>query len=214
MCDDTCRKDGLGKWQCSLGGLFALMTACSLWMAVSGRDLLHYSVASAINSVLVLLMFLGIWKVFRKAGQPGWAAFVPIYNLLLMTRISGFSSWWAALFLIPGVNIVIYLGISVSIARRFGHGDLFGAGLALFPQVSYPILGFGGSQYDYFIARTVWMHHLGIRRPMAVHGASRRTLRCLHRSITTLPFGLVQRSGNLCVDGLGRGGVFVGCVRP
>ena len=148
MCDDTCRKDGCGKWQFSLGGLFALMTACSLGMAVSGRDLLHYSVASAINAVLVPVMFLGIWKVFRKAGQPGWAAFVPIYNLVLMTRISGFSSWWAVLLLIPIVNIVIYLGISVCIARRFGHGDLFGVGLALFPQVFYPILGFGGSQYS------------------------------------------------------------------
>lgn len=153
MCDDTCRKDGLGKWQFSLGELFALMTGCSLWMAVSGRDLLDYSVASAINSVLVPLMFLGIRRVFRKADQPGWAAFVPIYNLLLMTRISGFSSWWAVLCLIPVVNIFIYLGISVCIARRFGRGDLFGAGLALFPQVFYPILGFGGSQYSNVEAR-------------------------------------------------------------
>ncbi|HYW78965.1 MAG TPA: DUF5684 domain-containing protein [Thermoguttaceae bacterium] len=144
---DACRKDCLEKWQFGLGGLFALMTVCSLSMATYGRELIHYGVASAINCVLVVAMFLGFWQVFRKADQPGWAAFVPIYNLVLMTRIGGFSAWWAVLCLVPGVNVLIYLGISVGIARRFGRGDLFGAGLAFFPQVFYPILGFGGSKY-------------------------------------------------------------------
>ncbi len=135
------------KWQVSLGGLFACMTLCSVWMAFSKCDPVHYGGNSVSCSGFLALTLLGMRGTFRKAGHPGWAAFVPIYNLVVMTRIGGWSSWWAVLLLIPPVNLVAYLGISVGIARRFGHGDLFGGGLALFPPVFYLILGFGSSKY-------------------------------------------------------------------
>lgn len=91
----------------------------------------------------------GMWKVFEKAGQPGWAAIVPIYNAyILVTEIARKEILWFILLLIPGVNIVIAIILSIDVARKFGQGTGFGIGLAFLPFIFYPILGFGSAQYN------------------------------------------------------------------
>lgn len=90
----------------------------------------------------------GMWRVFSKAGQPGWGVLVPIYNVLLMCKIAQRPAWWLILFFVPVVNIVIAVIMSVDIARHFGKGTGFGVGLAFLGFIFYPILGFSGAQYD------------------------------------------------------------------
>jgi hypothetical protein len=89
-----------------------------------------------------------MWKVFAKAGQPGWAAIVPIYNIIVLLQISGKPVWWILLFLIPVVNLVIAILVGIAIAKNFGKSDAFGVGLGLLGFVFYPILGFGDAQYQ------------------------------------------------------------------
>ena len=89
-----------------------------------------------------------MWKVFVKAGQPGWAAIVPIYNLYVMTQIAGKPGWWLLLFFIPFVNIVIAILLSIAIAQKFGKGAGFGVGMTFLGFIFMPILGFGDAQYD------------------------------------------------------------------
>ncbi len=100
----------------------------------------------AVWLVVCLTILAGIWKVFTKAGQPGWGALVPIYNTYLMTKIAQRPAWWLILMFIPVVNIIVHVVLSMDIARHFGKGAGFGVGLACF--VFYPIIGFGGAHYD------------------------------------------------------------------
>ena len=96
---------------------------------------------------LLAVYLAGIWYTLEKAGQPGWAILVPIYNLYVLVYISGRPIWWMLLLLIPYVNAVIAIVIHLDIARNFGKGILFGLGLAFLPIIFYPILGFGNAQY-------------------------------------------------------------------
>jgi hypothetical protein len=97
--------------------------------------------------IIVVGMIASMWKVFAKAGQPGWAAIVPIYNLIILLQISGKPSWWLVLFLIPLVNFAALILVAISLAKSFGKTTGFGLGLAFLGFVFYPILGFGSAQY-------------------------------------------------------------------
>jgi hypothetical protein len=94
-----------------------------------------------------LFMIVSYWKVFEKAGQPGWGVLIPIYNILLLLKIAGKPGWWILLYLIPLVNIVIAIIVSIEIAKNFGKDALFGLGLAFLGIIFYPILAFGSAQY-------------------------------------------------------------------
>lgn len=89
----------------------------------------------------------GWWKIFTKAGKPGWAAIIPIYNLIVLLEVIGRPIWWIVLLLIPCVNIVAAAIINIDLAKSFGQGAGFGIGLWLLPYIFYPILGFGRSAY-------------------------------------------------------------------
>jgi hypothetical protein len=96
---------------------------------------------------VALLMLVAAWKIFAKAGEPGWAAIVPIYNLVVMLKIVGKPLWWLILFLIPFVNFVAAILVTVALAEKFGKGIGFAVGLIVLPFVFYPILGFGDARY-------------------------------------------------------------------
>ncbi|MBC7770934.1 MAG: signal peptidase I, partial [Pyrinomonadaceae bacterium] len=78
--------------------------------------------AMLIYLAIIVLVIVGFWKVFEKAGYPGWAAIVPIYNLYIMCKIAGRPGWWVILMFIPIVSIIIYLLLSIDIAKSFGKG--------------------------------------------------------------------------------------------
>lgn len=97
---------------------------------------------------IALVMLIGLWKVFTKAGQPGWAVIVPIYNTIILLKIAGRPAWWFLLLCIPLVNIVILLLVSIDIAKSFGQSAAFGVVLLfLLSGIGYLVLGFGGARY-------------------------------------------------------------------
>ncbi len=99
---------------------------------------------------LVVLVFLlaSLWKVYKKAGKPGWASLIPIYNVYVLLKIVGRPVWWLLLLLIPFVNFVISIILAIDLAKSFGKGGAFGFfGLFLFGFIGYPILGFGKATY-------------------------------------------------------------------
>ena len=97
--------------------------------------------------VVSLLVVVGFWKVFTKAGQPGWASLIPIYNLYVLTKVAGKPGWWTILLLIPFVNVIMLIIIGLAVAERFGKGAGFGVGLGLLWPIFYPVLGFSDAQY-------------------------------------------------------------------
>jgi len=97
---------------------------------------------------IVVVMIAAFWKVFTKAGEPGWAAIVPIYNAIVLLKIVGRPLWWIVLLLIPFVNIVVGFIVVFDLAKRFGHGAGFALGLIFLAPIFYPVLAWGDSRYS------------------------------------------------------------------
>jgi hypothetical protein len=98
--------------------------------------------------IVLLLIVASFWKIFTKAGQPGWAAIVPIYNNYIMQEIVGREVWWLVFLFIPGLQFVWTIVIGLDLAKSFGKETLWGVGLILLPFIFYPLLGFGDAQYQ------------------------------------------------------------------
>ena len=95
---------------------------------------------------ITVLMIAAMWKVFERAGEPGWAVLVPIYNLYLLCKIAGMSGWWVLVAFIPLLNIIFMFANSIGVAKRFDKGVGFGIGLALLPFIFWPMLAWGDAQ--------------------------------------------------------------------
>lgn len=98
--------------------------------------------------VLWILVIVGLWKTFQKAGQEGWKAIIPIYNIYILLKIVKKPGWWLILYFIPFVNIVIHLIVSLHLGKAFGKGALFSVFLLfLLSAIGYLILGFSQAKY-------------------------------------------------------------------
>ncbi|MBF0528117.1 MAG: signal peptidase I [Deltaproteobacteria bacterium] len=97
---------------------------------------------------IVILLIVGMWKVFSKAGKPGWACLIPIYNIVVLLEIAGKPIWWIILMLIPLINAIIFLLVSLAVAQKFGKSAGYGVGLFFLPFIFWPMLGFGDASYQ------------------------------------------------------------------
>ena len=94
-----------------------------------------------------LLLFVGMWYMFEKAGKPGWGAIIPIYNIILMCEIAKKPTWWLAMFFIPIANIVFAIMLMDGISKSFNKDSGFTVGLVLLSPIFMAVLGFGDSIY-------------------------------------------------------------------
>jgi len=101
-----------------------------------------------VTLAIVLLMVASMWKVFEKAGEPGWAAIIPLYNIVVLLKIAGKPAWWFLLYLVPLVNLVVAIIVTVSLAKNFGKSAGFAFGLLLLAPVFFPVLAWGDSRYQ------------------------------------------------------------------
>lgn len=92
--------------------------------------------------VIAVFFVFVMWKIYEKAGEPGWASIIPIYNFIVLLKIAGRPLWWIIIFPIAG------LIIPFDLARKFGKGAGFGLGLLLLSFIFYPILAFGDATYN------------------------------------------------------------------
>ena len=95
-----------------------------------------------------LIVIAGMWKVFTKAGKPGWAAIIPIYNVYVVLQIVGRPTIWLLGFVIPFVNVVVGILVTLDLAKAYGKGTVFAIGLILVPFIFFPLLGFSGARYQ------------------------------------------------------------------
>ena len=95
----------------------------------------------------VVLMFAALWKIFSKAGEPGWKSLVPIYGTVVFLRIVERPWWWLLLLVIPIVNFIPSIMICIDLSRAFGKGGGFAAGLMLLTPVFLLMLAFGDAKY-------------------------------------------------------------------
>jgi Family of unknown function (DUF5684) len=93
------------------------------------------------------ILIAGYWRLFTKAGKPGWAILIPIYNAIVMQQISGKPLWWILLYFVPIVNIVIAVICLFALAENFGKGKGYALGMLFLPWVFVPMLAFSDAQF-------------------------------------------------------------------
>jgi hypothetical protein len=113
------------------GGMFAAIGA--------GVMLVYFAI--------ILLIIISMWKIFTKAGKPGWAAIIPIYNCIVLLEIVNKPVWWIILLLIPFVNLIFMIIVMHQLSVSFGQGVGMTLLLIFLPFIGYPMLAFGSAQY-------------------------------------------------------------------
>lgn len=106
-----------------------------------------FGVLMIIGLVVALFMIICSWKIFVKAGKPGWASIIPIYSGIVLLEIVGKPIWWIILFIIPLVNIVVIIMVIHRLSRSFGKDIGMTLLLLLIPVIGYPMLAFGDAKY-------------------------------------------------------------------
>ncbi len=114
-----------------LGGLLALLGAYLIFVLA-----------------IAVVMLISMWKIFSKAGQPGWAILVPIYNMITLLKVVRKPVWWILLMLIPFVNFIIIILVYLELAKVFGKDTGFGLGIVFLPIIFLPMLAFSNSEYQ------------------------------------------------------------------
>ena len=110
-------------------------------------------IALVLIAGMLLLTLIGLsiaiqWKVYEKAGQPGWAVLIPFYNLIVFLRIVNRPWWWLLLLcFVPIVNVVLAIVCVHRLSRSFGKDGGFTVGLLFLNIIFMAILAFDNSQY-------------------------------------------------------------------
>ena len=129
-----------------MGGLKTMLleqavSEYSAQVAASSPAMTGFSIFASILGIIAM------WKIFTKAGEPGWAAIIPFYNVYTLFKITWGNGWKFLLLLIPIANIVIMIITEVKLAKAFGKSNGFAVGLVLLSTIFMLILAFGSSEY-------------------------------------------------------------------
>lgn len=106
-----------------------------------------YGFAMFLYLVVFVVVIIGMWKTFEKAGKPGWAAIIPIYNCIVLLEIVGKPLWWIILLLIPFVNLIVAIMLCHQLSLSYGQGLGMTLLLIFIPFIGWPMLGFGPARY-------------------------------------------------------------------
>ncbi len=122
---------------------------------------------AAVGGLLVLafgvvLTGFALMGMFAKAGEPKWAAFVPLYNIIVLLRMSGLSPWLVLLAFIPVANIVLLVLLALNIAKVFGKGAGTAVLIFFFNLIMYFLLSYGDARY---LGREAARYPLGLAPP-------------------------------------------------
>jgi hypothetical protein len=122
------------------------------WMNCSNKEqeeMEDTNLAAFIAALIVsVVAIVSMWLIFVKAGKPGWAAIIPIYNFIVLLEIVGRPTWWVLLAFVPFVNLIIVIIVYMDLARAFGKDGAYGCLMLLFPIIFIPLLAFSDARYQ------------------------------------------------------------------
>ena len=108
---------------------------------------------AVISVIMIIFFIIGVitiianWKVFTKAGKPGWTSLIPFYNMYQLFEVAGMNGWMFLLLLIPFVNFIIIIMLNINLAKAFGKDTGFAICLILFNPIFMLILAFSDATY-------------------------------------------------------------------
>jgi Family of unknown function (DUF5684) len=101
-----------------------------------------------ISLIIAVIAIVALWKIFVKAGEPGWAGIIPLYNTWTLVKIAGLNPWLFLLMLVPVVNVVFAIYVMIKIGEAFdksiGWSIIF---LVILSFIGMLMLGFGSATY-------------------------------------------------------------------
>ena len=122
---------------------------------VAGAIITFLMTYAFIVLIIAILSIVANWRIFTKAGEKGWKSIIPIYNMVILFRISGISPWWMLLYLlapVPVIGFIAAFGLTIclyaKLAKAFGKSSGFAVGLILLNTIFVLILGFGSAEYQ------------------------------------------------------------------
>jgi len=120
----------------------------------SSGDASAFAAIAAIFAVMLIpfliisvILIISYWKIYEKAGKPGWASLIPIYNIIVLLEIVGKPTWWVILILFPCTAPIFGIWLTNLLSKSFGQSEGFTIGLLLLGFVFYPVLAFGNYKY-------------------------------------------------------------------
>lgn len=135
-----------GKWLKSIWKVACELLLVALFVFIAMVDPV-VGISFAIEVIIAVLMIVATWKIFQKAGRPGWASIIPFYGAYVEFEIVGMNGWLFLLLLVPIVNIVFSIILMVKLAKAFGRSAGFAVGIIFLPFIFIPMLAFGKSKY-------------------------------------------------------------------
>jgi signal peptidase I len=89
---------------------------------------------------IVILMTIVYWKLFKKAGEKGWKALIPIYGEWIKYKITlNNPDFLFVLSLIPGIGLIPIIYVNYKFAYRFSRDGGIGVLYCLFPLIVGPM---------------------------------------------------------------------------
>lgn len=113
----------------------------------AGIDTSALMVPMIISLILGIIYLVGMWKIFTKAGVPGWGSIIPFYNMYLLFKITMGNGWLFLLLFIPFVNFIMLIVVYAKLSAAFGKGTGYTLGLIFLGFIFVPMLGLGSAQY-------------------------------------------------------------------
>lgn len=127
--------------------MFVATTALALLQQDNAGGVLGALIGLVFQLALTVALIAAMWKLFAKAGLPGWGSLIPIYNTYLLLKLVGRPGWWLLLLFVPFVNLVVAIIALLDLAKAFGKSTAFGVGLIFLAPIFIMILGFGDARY-------------------------------------------------------------------
>lgn len=115
--------------------------------AASGAMIAGMGIYIVVCLAISVVMIIALWKLFSKAGEPGWACLVPFYNTYVLFKIAMGNGWLFLLMFVPVANIVMEIIVLFKLAKAYGQGVGFGFGLLFLSPIFLLILAFGSAEY-------------------------------------------------------------------
>ena len=125
------------------------MYTTTTYTTTSAAEMPQMSPAMIVFEIaLIIFELIVMWKIFVKAGQPGWAAIIPIYDIIVLLKVVKMAWWHILIMLIRGAAIVYAILVPYKLAKAFGKSTGFAVLTIFFSTIMYPILAFGSAKYE------------------------------------------------------------------
>jgi hypothetical protein len=113
----------------------------------SGGIMAVLAIIAFVYAIAMVIVIIAVWKIFVKAGKPGWASIIPVYGALVFLQIVGKPAWWVFLFILIPINIIFIIIVFHQLSLSFKKDIAMTLLLIFLPFIGFPILAFGDAAY-------------------------------------------------------------------